>query len=80
MQGLWIWLIARRRKNWARWISIILAISSIPTGISSFEERLRFNFSAAIVGYVALVIWIVAVSMLVRRDAREWFSAPSPAP
>jgi peptidoglycan/LPS O-acetylase OafA/YrhL len=80
IQGLWIWLIARKRRNWARWISIVLTIGAIPSGIWSFEDRLRFNFSAAIVYYVTFVVWIVAILMLVRRDAREWFAGSRPSP
>jgi hypothetical protein len=41
-QLLWIWLIARKRQNWARWISllvILLGIAGIAVTIPDIERR-----------------------------------------
>jgi GNAT superfamily N-acetyltransferase len=37
VQAAWIWLVARKRKNWARWISIIFAIASLPSVLLEFR-------------------------------------------
>ncbi|MGJ5031167.1 hypothetical protein ACQR1I_30290 [Bradyrhizobium sp. HKCCYLS2038] len=74
IQAAWIWLIARRRKNWARWISIIFSIGSIPAVFLDFDAHLRYNPTMAVISLVAVVISVIAVSMLLRRDARDWFS------
>jgi hypothetical protein len=74
VQLLLIWLIARKRRNWARWISLVLTVLAIPRAILDFDERIRLNAAAAIAFYLAFVISTVAVSLLFRRDAREWFA------
>lgn len=73
-QLLWIWLIARKRQNWARWISLVAIVFGIPSEIYGFDERFRFNAAMAIASCAAFVIWMVAVSLLFRRDSREWFA------
>ena len=74
VQLLWIWLVARKRKNWARWISLVLVVLAIPSEILGFDERFRFNAAMAIASCTALVVWTVAVALLFRRDARGWFA------
>jgi hypothetical protein len=80
VQLLWIWLIARKRQNWARWISLVVIVLAIPRAILDFDERVRLSAAAAIAYYVAFVIWMVAVSLLFRRDARGWFAGQPFAP
>jgi hypothetical protein len=80
VQLLWIWLIARKRRNWARWISLIGTAVAIPRAILEFDERVRHNAAAAIAQYVVFVILTVAVSLLLRRDARAWFARRPVAP
>jgi hypothetical protein len=81
---LWIWLIARKRQNWARWISLVVIILAIPGEILHFDERFRLNVAAAILNYLWFGMVIVAVALLFRSDARSWFAgrplAPDPAP
>ena len=73
-QLLWIWLVARKRQNWARWISLIVVLLAIPNAIWDIEERFELNPVAAIFYYPAFAISIVSVMLLFRGDAREWFS------
>ncbi|MER9329709.1 hypothetical protein [Mesorhizobium sp. M0488] len=80
VQLLWIWLIARKRQNWARWISLVVMVLGIPAEILGFDERVRFNATSAIVSYAAFVIWLAAVLLLFRRDARGWFAGQRFAP
>ena len=77
---LWIWLIARKRQNWARWISLVMLVLAIPLEILHFDERLRLGAAAAIPYYTGTVSWMVAVSLLLRRDARRWFAGRPSAP
>jgi hypothetical protein len=77
VQLLWIWLVARRRQNWARWISLLwllLGILGTADMTGDVGERFQFNPVATILHYVALAIWMVSVMLLFRGDAREWFS------
>jgi hypothetical protein len=72
-QLLWIWLIARKRQNWASWISLVVVIIGLPNFIWDFEERFRLNAAAAIVYHAGAALLMVAVFLLFRHDAREWF-------
>ena len=77
VQLLWIWLVARRRQDWARWISLLwllLGILGIADMIGDVGERFQLNPVATIIYYVAFAIWMVSVMLLFRGDAREWFS------
>jgi lysylphosphatidylglycerol synthetase-like protein (DUF2156 family) len=80
IQLLWVWLIARKRRNWARWISLVLTVLGIPTAILDFGARVQLNVTAAIAYYVAFVLWIIAVALLFHRDARGWFDGKRFAP
>jgi hypothetical protein len=73
-QLLWIWLIARKRQNWARWISLIVVVIGIPQAFLDIGERVEINAVAAIVFYLGFLILTVAVFQLFRSDAREWFA------
>lgn len=79
-QSLWIWLIARKRQNWARWISLVMVLIGIPSVIIDLEERFRFNTVAAILFHLGYLFLVVAVVMLFRSDARAWFSRARVAP
>jgi hypothetical protein len=74
MQLFWIWLVTRKRQNWARWTNLVLVVLAIPSEILGFGERFRFNAAMTIVSCAALVVWAVAVALLFRRDARGWFA------
>ena len=73
-QLIWIWLVARKRQNWARWISLIAMLLAVPTTIWDIEERFRVNPVASIFYYAAFALSMVSVMLLFRDDAREWFS------
>lgn len=73
-QSLWIWLIARKRQNWARWISFVMVIIGIPSVIMDFDERFRLNAVAAVLFHIGYLWLVIAVVLLFRSDAREWFS------
>ncbi|MDN5004162.1 hypothetical protein ACFQZO_25295 [Bradyrhizobium sp. GCM10027634] len=77
-QLVWIWLVARKRQNWARWISLILMLLSIPNTIWDMEERFRLNPLASAFYYTAFVVMLISVMLLFRSDAREWFSRKRP--
>ena len=74
-QLIWIWVVARKRQNWARWISLIMVLIGIPVVFWDNAERLQFlNPISAIFWYVGYVVHLISVMLLFRGDAREWFS------
>jgi hypothetical protein len=71
----WIWLVARKRQNWARWISLIVVLIGIPNAFWDNAERLQFlNPISAIFWYAGYAGHLISVMLLFRGDAREWFS------
>jgi multidrug transporter EmrE-like cation transporter len=76
-QLLWIWLVARKRQNWARWISLFVILIGIPTTIWDSEQRFQINALAASFFHVAFAMSAVSVMLLFRADARAWFSQKS---
>jgi hypothetical protein len=80
VQLLWIWLIARKRQNWARWISLVFIIFGILGAILDFDVRFRLGAASAIVSYVGFGVLTVAVALLFRSDAGRWFAGQPLAP
>jgi LPXTG-motif cell wall-anchored protein len=70
--GLLIWLIARRRKNWARWLFLVL----YGIGLVFFVFTLGHS-GRLIDGLNALqgVLWAVALYFAFSTDAHAWFNA-----
>ena len=82
-QLLWIWLIARRRQNWARWISllvILLGIAGIAVTVSDIERRFQVNAVATVLYCASFALSLASVALLFRSDARDWFSRKAIAP
>src|SRR4030095_3700999 len=73
LQFWWVWLVARKRKNWARWTSLALLLGSFPFMGMELGSRFTTNFIAAIAYYGIYLIWIAAVLLLFTGDAKEWF-------
>jgi hypothetical protein len=74
-QLIWIWLVARKRQNWARWISLIMVMIGIPVAFWDNTERLQFlNPISAIFWYAGYFVDLISVMVLFRGDARERFS------
>jgi hypothetical protein len=82
-QLLWIWLIARRRQNWARWISllvILLGIAGIAITVSDIERRFQVNAVSTVLYCASFTLSLVSVMLLFRSDALAWFSRKTIAP
>lgn len=74
-QLVWIWLVARKRQNWARWISLIVVLIGIPSAFWDNAERLQLlNPISAIFWYAGYAGHLISVMLLFRGDAREWYS------
>jgi hypothetical protein len=79
LQILFIWLIARRRKNWARWIWIAVMFGgtaiAIVMGFSHPVPQNGLAGSAAF--YLVYVASLVSAICLLQADAWAWFRAPA---
>jgi hypothetical protein len=73
--ALFIWLIARRRKNWARWLWLTLfAVVGLPT---SFKGLGQANPATGVLILVHLLIAGIAFFFIFTGDARAWFPVNS---
>src|ERR1700719_4769192 len=59
---MFIWLIARRRKNWARWVLLVLFVLGIPAAVRLMGQWFRLE---PVVGFLNLVQALVQVIALV---------------
>jgi hypothetical protein len=80
MAVLFIWLIARRRKNWARWVWLITTILGIPLALSELNRLLRSNLITATLTCAGNLAQIVALYLIFTGNAREWFRPSQPIP
>jgi hypothetical protein len=71
LQIFWIWLVARRRQNWARWVSLIYVVVTLPFMIK--DDLGLYELPVAVAFSAVFVLQCVAVSFLFTRSARPWF-------
>ena len=76
---MFIWLIARRRKNWARWVLLVLFVLGIPAAARLIGQWFRVE---PVVGFLNLVqglVQVIALVLVFTGNAREWFKrTPTP--
>lgn len=73
IQAFWIWLVARKRQNWARWTSLVGVILGLLQVGQDIEQRFRLGVPAAIAFYAIDLMIVVAVGLLFMPDANPWF-------
>jgi hypothetical protein len=74
-----IWLTARKRQNWARWVLLVLVLLGLPQFLKTLGPLLNEHplLWAVRIGQFALDI--VAFVLIFTGDSREWFN-PTPDP
>lgn len=76
---LFVWLIARRQKNWARWLFLILGLLGLPLYFRTLRQILRFNPLAGSFCIVQFLLELVAMLLIFTGNARNWFKQPASA-
>jgi hypothetical protein len=83
VQVFFIWLIARRRKNWARWVWLILFVIGLPFSLPMLNRLLHGSPIGLILASAQILDQAVALYLVFTGNAREWFKSqfipPSPA-
>ena len=69
----WIWLIARRRKNWARWTQLVLFIVCLPFVISYAAAMLLTDPVVGALSALAGALQAAALVMVFSGESRDWF-------
>jgi uncharacterized SAM-binding protein YcdF (DUF218 family) len=70
---LFIWLVARRHKNWARWLLLILFVLGLPFYFRVLGQMLRLNPTAGSLSVVQVLAQTVAQFLIFTGNARDWF-------
>ena len=70
---LFIWLIARRRKNWARWVFLTLAILDVPFALRELRLVLYMHRITATLVCAQNAAQVTALYLVFTGNAREWF-------
>jgi predicted membrane channel-forming protein YqfA (hemolysin III family) len=76
---LFIWLIARRRANWARWTFLVIFLLGLIPYVPNAIELLQRNPVSGGLNLVQLVLQAVALYLVFTGNAANWFKK-SPQP
>ena len=63
----------RQRKNWARWIFVILLVTGLPFAVEPTLTLLSENLYSGIVSFMQALLQVVAAVFLFRKPSRAWF-------
>ena len=70
---LLIWLIARRRKSWARWVYLVLFLIGLPLSIPILGVMLKSNPISAILSIIQVLSQGLALYLIFTGDSANWF-------
>ena len=75
---LLIWLVARRRKNWARLLMLVMFVLGLPFSARMLIQMLPTEPLSVALSSVQLLAQIVAFFLIFTGNARDWFkTAPA---
>lgn len=77
VQVFWVWLVARRHRDWTRWASIVLSSLALLDGLWRFHQRLQEGVAAAVAFYGICLLFCVAAGLLFTPSATPWFKSPA---
>ncbi|HXN87115.1 MAG TPA: hypothetical protein VN867_13665 [Candidatus Binataceae bacterium] len=72
-----IWLIARRRKNWARWLALISFLVEIPFRVNTYIDLFQTDAFAGVLSAAQDLLQMIALYLVFTGDARDWFQHPA---
>jgi hypothetical protein len=83
VQVMLIWLTARRRTNWARWMWIVLSFTmagfAVIGAIMGTDRGVDPGIAAALARYSMYAVAALSAVLLLTAEARAWFvTAPPP--
>ena len=70
---LLIWLVARKAKNWARWVELGLFVLGTPSDIRMVVHNLSDRPAVGTFGLVQFAIQVAALILIFTGNARDWF-------
>ena len=76
--SLFIWLIARRRKNWARWLFVVLTFAGTVGTFWTKGFDLHHGAAGNIAYYLSYLLSIVCACLLLSPASAMWFRKSQP--
>jgi len=73
IQMWWVRFVARRHRNWARWLTLAVSAISMLYAPFDFQERIRLGVVSAIAYYAIGLMFLVAAILLFVPEASHWF-------
>jgi hypothetical protein len=70
---LLVWLAARRRINWVRWLLAALLVLGGPSVFANLKEVLSVNPTVAVLESLQVVLQVAALVLVFLPSARPWF-------
>jgi predicted permease len=70
---LFIWLIARKRKNWARWLFVLLTFAGTISTIWTKGFDLHHGVTGNIAYYISYLVSMVCACLLLTPASAAWF-------
>jgi len=77
IQILWVWFVARKRKNWARWLTVVWSGIAVVYPLFHFQNELRMGVVVAIAFYAINLIFFAAAGLLLLPEAAAWVRLPN---
>lgn len=71
--ALLVWLIARRRQNWARWLLLVLFLVGIPGYAMAFAELAQDATVTTTMSIMRVILQAAALYYIFTGAARDWF-------
>ena len=68
------WFAVYRRRNWARWVLLLLFVAALPLDFVGDLTWVPFPLANIGVGLVSGLVEVAAFYFLFSKDARPWFS------
>jgi hypothetical protein len=68
-----IWLIARRRQNWARWVFAVLFVLGLPLSLPMVWASLMPITLSGVISVVQIALQVVGLIFVFSPQSRPWF-------
>ncbi|MGA7956597.1 MAG: tetratricopeptide repeat protein [Xanthobacteraceae bacterium] len=72
---IFIWLIARRHANWARWVFLFMTVAGMGLYVSELGRTLQANPLSGILSIIQYFIQGIALYLVFTGDAAAWFKS-----
>ena len=70
---LFIWLVARRRKGWARWVLLIMFIIGLPLYFPQLSGMFERNIFAGLLSGFQVFLQIIGLYFIFTGDSAAWY-------